>query len=178
VEADTIRAEEDIYVLERGPSGGWEAHIMTEAEVAEAEKDLNDTARTRDSEIRVLVKYRYYDPLSGEYKWSSRYVKPGDDVTGGTGRSIIVPPAEGGGSPPSMISPGGPTTMGFMDSFTPFADQRANRFTGPGVMGKPNYWGSDDSKSVKNITINNYYPEPERASDSIAMSLRAARYGG
>ena len=86
---------------------------------------------------------------------------------------MIIPPSEGESS---IISPGGPTTMGFADTFGPLAGQRANLVTGPGVIGRPNTWTGKDAEGAKNITINNYYPEPERASDTVAMSMRIARY--
>ena len=46
-----------------------------------------------------------------------------------------------------------------------------------GVVGSPNYYSNQDKDKIsKNVTINNYYPEPERVSDTIAMQMRLARY--
>jgi hypothetical protein len=80
---------------------------------------------------------------------------------------------------PSMISPGGPSTMGFGSNLGPVGLAAVTRagiaIGGDQVVGSPNYKGDKD-KISKNVTINNYYPKPERTSDTIAMQMRLAKY--
>lgn len=179
-EAKTAEAKNDILVVEKGPGGkGYKATIKVHEEGAAAANNAIDTAaKDENATIFVKVDWSKYKPgyRIGPNGQPIAVNQDGSDKATG---SAIIPPA---GAPPT-ITAGGPTTMGFgatvTAGITPFAGQRASIMSASGndVTGSPNVWtGADKDKATKNVTINNYYPEPERASDTIAMQMRIARY--
>lgn len=180
-EAETAEAQNDIVEVEKGKDGkGYTAKIQTKEEgSAAAKKKIDTAAKNRNTTITVTPKFDWS-------KWVPTYrIGPdgqpipidaqGNDVK----RSVVAPPVEGTSS---MISAGGPTTMGFGANLGPVGMAVAGRagiqVGGGQVMGSPNLWTGKDKDTKQNVVINNYYPAPERVSDSVAMSLRIARYVG
>lgn len=174
-EAETARAEEDIYTVTKGKDGDpWTATIKTHANTKGAEDDLDDflsKQRTVLIDARINQKFLYYVPGKG---YVSGGALPKADLS-----SALIPPAPAA----SMISMGGPTMGGDGASIGGFGIS-ARGGGGPSIgtyASNGRYSsnaGSDDDELRRrpSVTVINNYPEPERVSDSIAMSLRLARW--
>lgn len=188
-EANTVKAKNDFATLVKGPDGEWKIKIVAHADTTEAEQTLTDMAKktyntTVFADVVINKKFLYFDPRTGTYSAGGSLSGLKGEVTG----SALIP---GGGIPvtpaapaASMFSMGAPTMGGPElaagglqaslrgDSGGPTAGGYTS--SGGKMTNDPFAWqNQDESKSV--VTINNYYPEPERVSDSIAMSLRIAR---
>ena len=171
-EAETARAEEDITTMVEGPTGGWVPVIMPKVDPkskSKAEKDL--AALTETDEKWINIHFKTPEGKAG-FKKSERFTLENFSMT-----PAMAPKA-------SMISMGGPTMGGDTDGGISTFGISARGGGGPSIgtyASNGRYssnagGGEDELRRRPNVTVINNYPAPEKASDSIAMSLRLARW--
>jgi hypothetical protein len=178
-EEETAAAQAGIVKITKGKDGKpYTAKVTAVAVTADAESDLATLARRRLVRLEVVT---VSDPNRNDYGSAENPARAGNAPR----RRMVLPPPEPISviptePSPSMISMGGPTMGGGLGlGISPLA--------GGGMGGSLYGYDSrgrfstndplaEGQQAQPNVTINNYYPEPERASDSIAMQLRLARY--